>query len=226
MIKAIIFDFDGTLADTVPALTVGVNNTLRLLGHPTHSEREILGFVNRGARELIRGALPEQVRDDAAYVDSALALYNREYGKVFLLTQKTYPGLDVLVADLHRRFRVGVLSNKQHEFLTALVRQVLPSGSWDAVAGVEHGKPTKPDPYLPRKLAAALGVDPAECVMVGDSDVDFATAQNAGMIHVGVSWGYRSADFLRAAGATCVVDSVPALSALIETLARDGTGTV
>ena len=220
MIKAIIFDFDGTLADTIPALTVGVNNTLRLLGHPTHTEQEVLGFVNRGARELIRLALPASYRDDNAYVDRALTLYTREYEKVYPLTQTTYPGLDALVADLHRRYRVGVLSNKQDEILSKLVRRVLPAGSWDAVVGVEQGKPTKPDPYLSRKLAAALGVDPAKCILVGDSDVDFATARNAGMTHIGVSWGYRPADFLRAAGAVRIADNVTALASLIEEIAK------
>ena len=219
-IKAIIFDFDGTLANTIPAITLGVNNTLRRLGLPTHNEAEVLRFINHGARELIRQSLAESFRDDAAYVDRAFTVYNEEYGKTYLLTREPYPGVADLVSDLHGKYRVGVLSNKQDEFLTDLVRQVLPSGSWDAVAGVERGKPTKPDPYLSRKIAASLGVDPAECIMVGDSDVDLATAQNAGMAHIGVAWGYRSAAFLREAGVVHIADTVPALADMIEEVAR------
>ena len=213
--KAIIFDFDGTLADTIPAITVGVNNALCEMGHPSRTYSEVLGFINHGARELIRQALPPEYRDDAGYVDRALVIYNRTYAAAHLQTTCTYPGMDALVADLHRSFRIGVLSNKQTFLLTDLTAQVLPAGSYDAVQGFESDHPGKPDPYLSRKIAAQLGVDPSECVMVGDSDVDILTARNAGMAHIGVSWGYRSAEFLYAAGASRVVSTVPELAAAL-----------
>lgn len=216
--KAIIFDFDGTLADTIPAITVGVNDALRELGLPLHTPSDILRFINHGARELIRQALPEPYRNDVAYVDHALEVYDRTYAAAHLQTRNTYPGMDDLVADLHRTCRVGVLSNKQTYLLADLTAQVLPAGSYDAVQGFETGRPAKPDPYLSRKIASALGVDPADCVMVGDSDVDLLTARNAGMTHVGVSWGYRSADFLRAAGATRVAATVPELREILKKL--------
>ena len=82
--------------------------------------------------------------------------------------------------------------------------------------GVISGKPTKPDPYLPTLVASALGVLPSECIMIGDSDVDLRTARNAGMMHVGVSWGYCSEKFLRASGAELVVNSPPELLQVIQ----------
>ena len=219
-IKALAFDFDGTLADTLPAITVGVNSALRLLGHPTHTEKEVRGFINRGARELIRGALPERYRNDEDYITRAFEIYKVEYAKCNLLTKETYRGVDALVAELHKTYRVGVLSNKPHDLLVAVVGQVLPAGSVDAVVGVGPNDPIKPDPRLSRKLTDALGVDPAECIMIGDSDVDLLTAKNAGMKHIGVAWGYRSAEFLRDAGARRVANTVAELQTLIQGLAN------
>ncbi len=213
--KAIVFDFDGTIANTLPAITVGVNLALTKLGLPTHTEREVTGFINHGARELIRHALPANLQDDAAFVDHALKVYHGTYSESYLLTKEPYPGIAELISDLHRTYRIGVLSNKQSFLLAALTAQVLPAGSYDAVQGFEDGHPAKPDPYLTRKIASSLGVEPAECIMVGDSDVDLLTARNAGMYHIGVSWGYRSAAFLRTAGATRVAASVPELAAFI-----------
>ena len=213
--KAIVFDFDGTIADTIPAITEGVNQAMVELGHPTHTEESVRGFINHGARVLIRSALPKAYRDDPAYVDRVFTTYDAAYGRTYLHTTQPYADMDKLIADLHRTYLVGILSNKQDRLLERLAAQVLPAGSYDAVVGFETGKPAKPDPYLSRKIAAALGVDPADCIMVGDSDVDVATARNAGMAHIGVAWGYRSAAFLRDAGATCVAESVPELAALI-----------
>ncbi len=201
MIKAILFDFDGTIADTVSALREGVNLVMEEFGYPTHTDEDILQYVNRGARELIRRAMPEPEAGDAELVDRAYAYYNKCMEKVFLHTKEPYPGVAELIADLHTRYRIGVLSNKQDEYLLRLCEQVLLPGSFDATQGVVPDKPTKPDPYLSGRLAERLGVLPEECVMVGDSDVDIATAANAGMEHIGVLWGFRPEEFLREHGA-------------------------
>lgn len=205
MIRAVLFDFDGTIANTVSALREAVNLTMEHFGYPTHTDADILRFVNHGARELIRRAMPEPEAGDAKSVDRAYTYYNDVcMEKVFLHTKEPYPGIPELIAGLHEAYRIGVLSNKQDAFLFRLCKQVLPPGSFDATQGVVPGKPTKPDPYLPGLLAKRLGVLPEECVMVGDSDVDIATAANAGMKHIGVAWGFRSEEFLRAHGATCL----------------------
>lgn len=200
--KAVIFDFDGTVADTIPAITEGINLSMRALGFPEHTEEEVIGFINHGSRELVRRAIPAEYRADEAFVDRVLSLYNEQYGTVYFHTSRAYPGVAELISELHRAgVRVGVLSNKQAPVLEQLCRLVLEEGSCDAVVGVERGGPVKPDRALTDKLLARLGTDPADCVMVGDSHVDVATARNAGMRHVGVTWGYRSAEQLRAAGA-------------------------
>ena len=203
MIKAVLFDFDGTIADTIPAIREGVNNTMRLYGYPEHSYAEILGFINHGARELIRQAMPADAAENPAQVDRVLADYDVQYRAVYRQTREAYAGVPELIDRLHRSgCRIGVLSNKQDEFVKQLSRQVLLPGSYDSAHGVAPGQPPKPDPYIPALIARELGVSLAECAMVGDSDVDIATAMNAGMTHIGVDWGYRDRSFLLAHGAT------------------------
>ncbi|MBQ9131372.1 MAG: HAD family hydrolase [Clostridia bacterium] len=219
MIRAIIFDFDGTLADTVSALCEGVNLTMKRYGYPTHTNGDILRFINNGARELIRRAMPRHLQGDEDLIGRVLADYNRDYATVYLHTDRAYDGVAELVEQLHGQgYRIGVLSNKQDLFVRELSRQILRPGSYDATQGVVAGKPTKPHPYLAERIAAELGVAPHECVMVGDSDVDVATAQRAGMTHVGVTWGFRDEAFLREHGATRLAHDPAELAEIIKSL--------
>lgn len=217
MIRAIIFDFDGTLADTIPAIRAGLNATMRHYGYPEHSLEAVRSFINFGARKLVCQALPAELQSDEALLDEVLETYEKNYGQTYLQTNKTYAGLDALVRELHdvHGMRIGVLSNKEHPFVCDLVAQVLGEDLCEAVQGNIPDKPSKPDPYLSRRVAEALGVSTEECVMVGDSDVDIRTAKNAGMIPVSVSWGYRDADFLLAHGAQYVVSTADELRTLL-----------
>ncbi|MBE6634424.1 MAG: HAD family hydrolase [Ruminococcaceae bacterium] len=219
MPKAILFDLDGTLADTIPTITLGVNLTMEQLGYPTHSEASVRSFINHGARMLIRSAMPLELQEDEALVDTVLSSYNHHYRGVHLQTDHTYAGMRELVERLHRHFRIGVLSNKQDEMVQNLAAQLLSPNSWDAAQGTVEGYPTKPHPYLAQLITQTLGVLPSECVMVGDSDVDLLTAKNAGMTHIGVTWGYRTAQELTAAGATMLASTPLELERLILSLA-------
>ena len=220
MIKAIVFDLDGTLADTLPEIREGVNMTMRKMGYPEHDLAAIRSFINFGARHLIRCALPAHLRQDEEKVDEALALFDRCYGEVYLHTQKTYDGMKELVSRLHRDYKVGVLSNKQDPYVKQLAEQLLGTGNYDAAQGVIFGLPTKPNPYLSEKVAEAMGVDTRECIMVGDSDIDIRTAQNANMTHVGVAWGFRDEAFLREHQATHIAHTAEELEALIRSLCK------
>ena len=203
MIQAILFDFDGTIANTVSVLREAVNLTMVQYGYPLHTDEDILRFINNGARELIRRAMPVDLQEDQELVDRVLVDYSGYYRQVYHHTEHPYDGVAELIERLHNEgFRIGVLSNKQDDILRKLSARVLLPGSYDAAQGVVTGKPTKPHPYLAEKLAADLGVSPGNCVMIGDSDVDLYTAQNAGMLHVGVTWGFRDEDFLREHGVT------------------------
>ena len=216
MIRAVIFDFDGTLADTMEAIHEAVNLTMDQFGFPRHSIESVRSFINNGARELVRRALPAELQQNEAKVDRILRAYNKIYGNVYLHTRVAYDGIVELVAKLRERgLKIGVLSNKQNHLTGPLTEQVLGVGMCDVAQGVIESKPAKPDRFLSDRVAAELGVSLDECIMIGDSDVDIQTAQNAGMKHIGVCWGYRSEAFLRESGAKLVASSVQELEAMI-----------
>lgn len=217
MIRAVIFDLDGTLANTIPAIREGLNLTMKLYGYPEHTDAEVLTYINNGARELVRRAMPEALREDEETVSRVLADYDRLYAETYAHTDSTYEGIADVVAALHRKgLGIAVLSNKQDVFVKRLCEQLLPAGVCDVAQGVVAGNPTKPNPYLSELVAERLGVSTDECVMVGDSDVDVKTARAAGMSHIGVSWGYRDRTFLRENGAEAIADTPAQLLEMIE----------
>ncbi|MBR3894359.1 MAG: HAD-IA family hydrolase [Clostridia bacterium] len=217
MIRAVIFDLDGTLANTIPAIREGLNLTMKLYGYPEHTDAEVLTFINNGARELVRRAMPEELRGDEETVSRVLADYDRLYAETYYHTDRTYDGIPEVIAALHARgLGIAVLSNKQDVFVKRLCEQLLPAGVCDVAQGVIAGKPTKPNRFLSDLVAEKLGVSPSECVMVGDSDVDVKTARAAGMAHVGVSWGFRDRKFLLENGAEAIADTPAELLDMIE----------
>ena len=219
MIKAILFDLDGTIADTIDAIRHGINLAMCELGYPESSREDVLSHINFGARHLIRLSLPEQYQSDEARVDEALAVYNRTYSKTYMETDRPYDGIPEVVLTLAARgYAIGVLSNKQDAFVQNLVPALLPEGTYKAVRGQVPGAPAKPDPTVPLSLCRALGAEPHECVLVGDSDVDMATAKNAGFLAVGVSWGYRSRERLLEKGADAIAETPEDIVKIVDKL--------
>lgn len=222
MIKVIIFDLDGTVADTIYAIREGVNLTMSALGYPEHTYEEVLGFVNFGARHLIEEALPASARGDQTVVDQTLALYDRMYAQTYLHTDRCYDGIPEALEILHRDFRLAMLSNKQDAMVQGLVRQLFRPGLFAIAHGVRDGLPTKPDKTVPLQYCEELGVTPVECAFVGDSDVDVATAKNAGMLAVDVTWGYRSEEVLRQKGADLLAHTPGELVEIFQKLKSQG----
>ena len=216
MIKAIIFDLDGTVADTISSIREGVNLTMEQFGYPTHTDADIRRFINHGARELIRQALPAEVSVDPARVDEVLQVYHGMYDKTYTHTNLCYEGMADAMAELAKTHKLAILSNKQDRMVKGLAAQLLPAGTVRVAQGQVEGVPTKPDPTAVWQICRALGVEPSECAFVGDSDVDMHTAINAGCLPVGVTWGYRGQDVLIRAGAELLVHTPGELADVIE----------
>ncbi len=206
MITAIIFDLDGTVANTISAIREGVNLTMEQLGYPTHTDADIRRFINHGARELIRQALPADVSVDPARVDEALDIYQGMYDRTYTHTNMCYDGMVEAMCKLGEKYALAILSNKQDRMVKGLAAQLLPAGTVVIAQGQIEGVPTKPDPTAVWEICARMGVAPEECAFVGDSDVDMQTAINARCLPVGVTWGYRGADVLIGAGAKVLVN--------------------
>lgn len=207
-IKALIFDLDGTIADTIPAITEGINMTMEILDLPSHTEDEVRTYINFGPRHLISEALPKEAKEnDETLVDRALAIYNEMYAKTYIHTDRTYDGMEKVLSELGRQYKIAVLSNKQDEYVKLLAKQLVPEGVCLAAYGSIEGIPAKPDPTIALMLANELGVSPCECALIGDSQVDIKTARAAGFEIVSVSWGYVSKEKLLENGADVVLDT-------------------
>lgn len=207
MAYGIIFDLDGTLADTMDDLKTAINSTLSILGYETRTKFELLNFINNGSREFVRRSLPTAVQGEKFIIESALNIYSQEYEKCFCSKTRAYPGIYETLLELKKRkFRLGVLSNKPHQFVVEIISKLFGNNTFDFVMG-QSDMPRKPDPTSAIYVAKEIGVKPSKCIFIGDSDIDIKTAQNADMRSIGVSWGYRKIDLLMSTGANYIAES-------------------
>lgn len=207
-IKALIFDLDGTLADTIPAIAEAVNKTLIQLEYPSRTLDEIRSYIGQGPRHLISEALPKEVRiGDTKTVDKALELYNKMYAKTYMNTKSLYDGMEEALLTLSKYYKIAVLSNKQDEYVKNLVKQLLPEGICEIARGTVAGKPAKPDPKATLDIIEELGISRYECILIGDSDIDLKTAENAEIDVLSVTWGYVSKTKLIYKGAQEIIDT-------------------
>lgn len=219
MIKAVILDLDGTLADTMDDLLTAMNSMLKHLGYKERTRDELLSFINKGARLFVGRSLPEEVVKtfDDPIVTKALGIYSEYYSKCYSDKTHEYEGItEELLRLKEKGILLGVLSNKQDRFVKDIVYKLFP-GIFECVRG-QTELPEKPDPSGAFAVAKELGVSPFECAFVGDSDVDIKTALNAEMKCVGVSWGYRDEECLKAAGAEYIVREVSSLADVLLSL--------
>lgn len=198
--QGLLFDLDGTLVDSSPGIARAVNAMLTELGYPNRTQSELESVMGSGARRLVRDALPAEVREDDALIDRALKMYEDAYRNCCVAGAIPYPGVqDAVLALKKLGVPMAVLSNKQEAYTQMIVYAHFGEKTFDIVAG-QTDAPLKPDPTVPTQIAMQLGLSPANMAEVGDTEVDVATAKNAGMDSIGVLWGYRSEQTLIDAG--------------------------
>ena len=196
--RAVIFDLDGTLLDTLADIGESANAALEQLGYPTHPLDQYRTFVGDGVSVLMQRILPESERDPAM-VARGVEAFKEVYGRNWNRRSRPYDGVIEMLDDLvARKIPVAVLSNKPQDFTEQCVREFLPRHSFTAVLGQREGIPTKPDPVGALEIAGNLKLSPAEIVYLGDTSVDMQTASRAGMYAVGAAWGFRSVEELKA----------------------------
>lgn len=201
MKKLYIFDLDGTLADSLCDLADSVNMVLEKHGFPTHDTEEYKYFVGNGALKLIERALPESERNPET-IRAVHAEYSKVYSERMLCKTKPYDGItDVLTALKARGCKLAVASNKPDDCSVNIVETLFGRGVFDSIHGKREGVPTKPSPDIMEQIMAELNVRPEDCIHSGDSNVDVATAHNAGMECIGCTWGFRTEEELITAGA-------------------------
>ncbi len=211
---AIIFDLDGTLADTLLDISEAMNRALAARGMPQHTPAVYRRLIGGGARELARKVVPADAQDQA---DAVLADFRRDYFARPIVHTQPYPGIRELLAELTALcLPLAVLSNKPDAPTRQIVGALFPAVPFVAVYGERPPLPRKPDPQTALALAAELGVAPARCALVGDSQVDVLTALAAGMLPVGVLWGFRDEPELRASGAARFIAEPRQLLSVLE----------
>lgn len=203
--KAVIFDLDGTLLDTIDDLGDSMNSVLERHGYPVHDLGAYKYFVGNGMRNLVLRALPEDNRDSAS-VDRGLMEMRDEYAKRWADKTRPYPGIPALLDALTMKgIKLAVLSNKLDRFSNDIVKKLLPDWSFYPVYGEREGVPIKPDPAGALEIAQILGLSPEEFLYLGDTGIDMKTAISAGMYAIGVLWGFRNAEELMNNGANMII---------------------
>jgi len=196
--KGIIFDLDGTLLDTIEDIADSMNQVLSENKLPTHDTEAYRLFVGSGIKNLVRKALPESHRDEATVQAYFETMYNL-YRENCVNKTKPYDGITDLLDELATRdLKLAILSNKADEMTQQTARVLLPEDYFTIIAGLTDETLKKPNPQKALQMSQEMSIAPKEMIYVGDTDVDMQTANNAGMYAVGVLWGFRGEEELRA----------------------------
>lgn len=206
--KTCIFDLDGTLTDTLESLAFSVKETLKEMGLPQITTDECRSFVGNGARYLMERALEAAGDRELSRIEEGMEVYGRIFDENCTYLVTPYEGITETLKQMKDKgIKLAVLSNKPHQQTQKVVERIFGEDVFDCVQGQKEGIARKPDPDGIYRLLEEMQAGREECLYVGDSEVDVETGRNAGVRMVGVSWGFRSREVLRAAGAGTIIDS-------------------
>lgn len=216
MKELIIFDLDGTLINSIKDLGAATNFALEKNGFPTHPLESYPMFVGNGVANLIRRALPEDARTDAT-VARLREDFTGYYDVHNLDYTVPYEGIPELLEEVQGKgVKIAVASNKYDAATKKLVTALFPGIRFAAIEGQKEGIPVKPDPSIVFSILATTGTMKKDVLYVGDSGVDMETARRACVDSVGVTWGFRSEEELRANFASHIVNAPDEILPLVE----------
>jgi phosphoglycolate phosphatase len=211
MSDLVVFDFDGTLADTWRDIATALNRTLREAGLEVAEPAEVRAWVGHGVRRLIGRAIAS---DDPARIEPLYLRFRVHYADCCLDTTTLYDGVLAALEALAPRHVLAILSNKPQTFLDRIADGLAIRSLFAAVVGGDALAVSKPDPatiaHVVERVGGAAGV-----WMVGDSAVDVETGKRFGARTVGCAWGLRSREELRAAGVDVLIESAAELPPLL-----------
>lgn len=220
-VRAIIFDLDGTLIDSLEDIAGALDAALTDHGLPPPSRAAVQGWIGGGAHRLVGRALASLVevggaRTPPPSIDAVLARFRAHYTAAPVVHTRVYEGLEpVLDRFAASHVTLAVLTNKPHDLAVRIADQLLARWPFVTVVGQRPGVPLKPDPEPALMLAEELGLRAEHCVYIGDSAIDIETARGAGMLPVGVAWGYRPREELVAAAPALLADQPADLRTLV-----------
>ena len=205
MTKAIFFDLDGTILDTVPDIQDSINRMLAENGLPPLSAEEIVRYVGNGAKKLVDRCLKGRVTEERA--ERCLNRYNEIYTNCGSPKTRIFPGLSKTLPLLKEKgYLLAVITNKPQETADEVKKIYLDPLGISYVFGQREGIPVKPDPKPMEIVLAQFGLKRKEVVFVGDGETDAAFAINAGVRGISCLWGYRGKELLLEVGARDYID--------------------
>ena len=208
--RGVLWDMDGTVLDTLEDLAAAVNVSLRRFSLPEASMEAVRAGLGNGAAHLISCVAPKEMREEV------LAFYKPWYDAHCNIRTRPYPGILPLMEQLRARgIKQAIISNKPDPAVQELAKSYFP-GLLDSAVGESPTVRRKPNPDAVLAAVEQMGLTAADCVYIGDTEVDLATAKNAGMACIAVSWGFRSREQLLAAGATELASTAEDLEKLLE----------
>lgn len=227
MIKACIFDLDGTLTNTLDSLEYSVNETMKEIGMPQITKEQCRQFVGDGAKVLLERTLKAGGDTKLCHLEEAVEAYARIFDANCMYKVAPYEGIPQMLQQLKESgIKLAVLSNKPDRQAVHVVEEVFGKELFDHVQGQKDGVPKKPDPTAALTIARSLGVLPGESAYIGDSEVDLATGYAAKMQTILVSWGFRGRKALLEDGAECVVDSADEIRKIVKKQEEKSNGRV
>lgn len=199
MYKACILDIDGTLLDSVESIAYVANQVLEYFGLPAQPIDAYKYFAGDGADELMKRCLTASGDTELQHYEEGRALYREIFAREPLYRVSAFEGMkEALVGLKAKGVRLAVLSNKPHTAAVKAIEGIYGAGCFDIIQGQEEGLKRKPSPEGAWKIADSFGLKPKECMYVGDTDTDMQTGKSAGMMTIGVTWGFRDIEELEA----------------------------
>lgn len=192
MIKACIFDLDGTLTRTQESIARPINMTLKYYGLPEQPVEDYNYFAGDGIKNALERALKAAGDTEAAHLEEGLPMCRKWMNEDPLYHVEPYPHvIESLHALKDKGIKIAVFSNKPHESAVNVVETIFGKGLFDHVQGQTDRIPIKPDPAGVYEILKEFGVKKEECLYFGDTNTDMMTGHNAGLYTVGVTWGFR-----------------------------------
>lgn len=204
MIKAVIFDLDGTTISTLEDIQNSLNIVLKNNNYPIKNLEEVRLAVGTGSRNLIRKSLPSDSTDET--IDLILKEYVDTYSKNYLIKSQAYPGIKELLKELNSlNIKIAINTNKPDSISKDLINKIFPKINFIDIVGQKENQPRKPDPYATNQIIKKMKLNIDEVVYVGDSETDIQTAKNANIKSIGCLWGFRDLQTLKQAEADFIV---------------------
>lgn len=216
MIKAVMFDLDGTLADSLESISSAGNKVLMEFGFEPLPKENYKYYAGDGAAVLVERCLKDAGDKELKHYEAVYARYQEIFKEDCTYKVSAFTGMPETLRKLkEKNIRLAVISNKPHERALDVVKRLFEPELFDCVLGLKEGQKRKPDPNGALMAAKQFDAKPEECLFIGDTNVDMQTGRNAGMIKVGVLWGFRTKEELEENGADYIISTPEELMKIV-----------